>query len=128
MFHNVLNSVNLKKIVNTLHNNGKSFKTHTRINVRVRQTVIVAVLVLVELRKYKVPNFHKSVTFTADTAARLTAAIFFAAVKIYFRTRAARTCTVFPEVVLFTKLNDVSRVNANFIYPNISCLVIFFIH
>ena len=36
MFHNVLNSVNLKKIVNTLHNNGKSFKTHTRINVRVR--------------------------------------------------------------------------------------------
>ena len=84
--------------------------------------------VLVELRKYKVPNFHKSVTFTADTAARLTAAVFFAAVKIYFRTRTARTCTVFPEVVLFTKLNDVSRVNANFIYPNISCLVIFFIH
>ena len=128
MFHNVLNSVNFKKIVNTLHNNSQSFKTHTGINVRVRQTVIVTVLVLVKLRKYKVPNFHKSVTFTANTAVRLTAAVFFAAVKIYFGTRAARTCTVFPEVVLFAKLNNVSRINANFIYPNISCLVIFFIH
>ena len=33
MLHNVLNGVNLKEIVNALHNAGKAFKTHTRINI-----------------------------------------------------------------------------------------------
>ena len=70
MLNNILNSVNLKQVSNALHNNSKSFKTHTCINVRVCKRVIVARFVLVKLCKYKVPYFHESVTVAAYTAIR----------------------------------------------------------
>src|SRR5699024_1840662 len=86
VFHNVLNSVNLKQVVYILHNNRKSLKTHSRIDIRICKAVIISVLVLIELSEYKVPYFHKSITVTADSACRRTAAVLFTAVIIYFRT------------------------------------------
>ena len=33
MLHYILNGVNLKEVINALHNAGKAFKTHARVNI-----------------------------------------------------------------------------------------------
>ena len=89
--HCILNGINLENIINALHNACKSFKSHTRINIRVCKRRIIIVAVVVELSKYIVPKLSKSVTLTAGAAIGRAAAVLFASVKIYFRTRSAGT-------------------------------------
>ena len=49
MLHYVSDRVNLKKIVNVLHYAGKTFKTHSGIDILLFQLGIVAVAVIVKL-------------------------------------------------------------------------------
>ena len=58
---NFTHGVNLEEIVNSLHNAGKTLKTHTGVYVFLRELSIVSRAVVVELRKDVVPDFHKSV-------------------------------------------------------------------
>ena len=124
MLYNVLNRVNLKQVVHALHNNCKSFKSHTGVNVRVRERIVISVIVLVKLRKHKVPNLHISVAVAAYAAGRLAAAVFFAAVIVNLRAGATRSCAVLPEVVVLAELHNSACINTNLVYPNISRLVI----
>ena len=128
MLDNVLNSVHLEQIIHSLHNNCQSFKAHTRINIRICKRVVVTCLVFIKLRKYKVPDLHKSVTVTAYTAGRLTASVFFTSVIVYFRAWSARACAMLPEIILFAKLYDMCRVNSYLVYPDSLCLVVLLIH
>lgn len=89
MFHNVLNCVNEEKVINTLHNTGKSFKAHTCINVRMFKRSVVTFAVTLKLSKYKVPNLNKTVTFTAYMTVGSAAALFVATVKVDFGARTA---------------------------------------
>ena len=83
-FHDILNSVNLKKIANSLHNASKSFKAHSCINIGVLHRSIVSVSVRIVLRENEVPEFNISVTIATNSTVRLAATIFLASVKIYF--------------------------------------------
>ena len=82
MLHYVLNSINLKKIVNTLRNTGKSFKAHACVNVAAFKLCVVARAVIFKLGENKGPDFNKAVTVTARGAVRLAAAVLLAAVII----------------------------------------------
>ena len=79
------------------------------------KAVVYAVLILVELSEYKVPELDISVTVTANGTIRLAAAVFIAPVIINLRARAARTCSYFPEIIsFFEKNNSVGR-NTDFL-------------
>ena len=84
-------SVNLKEIVNSLHNAGKTLKTHTGIYVFLSKLGVIAVTVVVELRENVVPDFHKSIAIASGLALGRTAAVLNSAVKINLRARTART-------------------------------------
>ena len=127
-FHNVLNGINLEKVINSLHNAGKALKPHSRINIRVVKRSIIAVSVVIKLSEYVIPKLGITVAVASGTAVRRTAAIFFSAVKIYFRTRTARTGAMLPEVILLAQTDNVGRVNAYFFCPDIESLVVVFIN
>ena len=127
MLHNIADSVNLKEVVNALHDASESFKTHTGINIAAFKASIVSVSVVFKLGENKVPEFGISVAVTAGAAIRRAAAVFFTAVKVDFRTRAAGACTVFPEVIFFSESYNPFGRNTDFFCPNVKSLVIILI-
>ena len=82
MFHNILNCVNEEKVVNTLHNTGKSFKSHTCINVLLGKFGVTTLSISLKLGKYVVPYFHVTVTVTSYCTARFSATILLSTVII----------------------------------------------
>ena len=81
--------------------------------------------VILKLSKYVVPYFHITIAVTTYCTAWFTTAVFFSTVIINLGTRTARTSTVFPEVIFFTKLENAFWSDSNLISPNGKCLVIF---
>ena len=86
-----LNGVDIEDGIYILYDNGQTLKSHTGINVLLDQVGVVALAVVVELAEYVVPYFHVTVTVTAYSTARLTAAILLASVVVDLRTWTART-------------------------------------
>ncbi len=127
-FHDVPNGIYFKQVAYPLHDTGQPFQTHTGVNVRVFQRRVIAFAVPFKLRKYVVPDFHVTVTFTAHLAIRSAAAVFRTAVKVDFRAGAARTFTMFPEVIGFAQTHNVVHGNANFFIPDLYCFIVFFIN
>ena len=103
LFHNILNSINLKKIINALHHAGKTLKSHTGVNIFLCKFCIVTVSVIIKLAENIVPDFSITVALTAGFAVRTAAAILFAAVKINLTARTAGTLSMLPEIVFLTK-------------------------
>ena len=91
MFHNILDCIDKEKVVNALHYAGKTFKSHTCINVGVVKRSVVAVAVVFKLRENKVPNFNKSVALAAYAAVGTAAALVLASVEVNFGAGAAWT-------------------------------------
>ena len=118
----------IKNRVYTLHNSCNSFKTHTSINVRVVKIRIRTVFFLTELSKYKVPDFHISVTVTTYCTTRLTTTIFFALIIVDFRTWTTWTYTMFPEVIFLTHSENSFWSKTNFFVPNIERFIIILIY
>ena len=128
LLHSILNRINFKDIINTLHNASKSFETHTGIDILLCKFGIIAVTVIVELAEYIVPELGESVALATWSTIRRTATVFFTTVKINFRARSARTRAVFPEVIRFTETNNVRRVYAVLLCPNFKSFVIVFVN
>ena len=127
-FHDVLNGVNLEKVINALHYACKSFKAHTGIDVRVFHAFIVAFAVGIELGENKVPDFDETVAITSNGAVGASAAMFNAAVKINFGAGSAGTGTDFPEVILFSETENAVFGKADYVVPNIISLVVVLIN
>jgi len=66
------------------------------------QRSVVAFFISVELSEYVVPEFQISVAVTTRLTIRLSAAIFFTAVKVDFGAGTAGAGTDFPEVIFLT--------------------------
>ena len=81
MLHDVLNGVYLEDIVDALHCTGKSFKSHTRINILALHFSIVSVSVAVELAENKIPYLNYTVDLTC-LLKTLKRAIFLASVEV----------------------------------------------
>ena len=79
---NVAYSVYVEDRVNSLHYAGHSFKTHSRVYVRMLERRISAVLFFRELGEYVVPEFQISVAVAPRLAGFLSAAVFGASVKV----------------------------------------------
>ena len=127
VLHDVLHGIHFKQVVHILRNARKTLQAHACVNVGVIQTGVVVVAVIVKLGENQVPKLNVAVTFTADFAVGLTAAVFFAAVIVNFRAGAARTCAVLPEVVRLAETHHMVGLNADFLGPNIVRLVVLFI-
>ena len=91
MLHNIADGINLKKVVNALHDTRKSFKTHARVDIAGFKTAVIAVAVVIKLRENKVPELRIAVAVTTRAAGRRAAAVFFASVEVNLRARTART-------------------------------------
>ena len=87
---------------------------------------VVAVAVAVELAEYQIPYLNITVAVAANVAVRLAAALFRTTVEVDLRTRAARTGTVFPEVVLSAQTNHVVFCHTDLLRPHVIGLVIVF--
>ena len=125
--HYILHGIHFKQVIHTLQYTSKALKTHTRIYVLLNKIRIIAVSVIIELAENNIPKLRISVAITAGGAGRFTAAVFFTAVKIDLTARAARSLTMFPEIIFLTEPNDMGRINAYFIGPDIKRLIIVFI-
>ena len=88
------------------------------IDILLFQFSIMALPIIVELGKYDVPDFHIPVAVAAHCAARLSAAVFGAAVIINFGTGTAGTGTVLPEVILFAKFENTLGGNSDLLIPD----------
>ena len=123
-FHNVLHGINLKEIVNTLHNTSKPFQAHTGIDIGVVKRCIVAVTVGIKLGKHEIPKLGVTVTIAANAAGFFAATVLFAAVKINFGTGSAGAGAVLPEVILFTEPYNALSGNADLLGPNLKSFII----
>ena len=83
---------------------------------------------IVELGKNVVPYFHIAVAVAPRLAVGAAAAVFFAAVKVYFAARSAGTCAVLPKVILFAEPYNMAFGHAYFIAPNSVGFVILLIN
>ena len=122
------NRIHIKNGIHILYDRCQTFQSHTCINIFTCQCFIMAFAVTLKLGKYIVPYFHIAVAVTANCTARFPAAVFFTAVIVNFRTWAARTCAVFPEIVLFTEFEYTISRNTDFFIPNIERLIVIHIH
>gem|GEM_PF-6938755 len=111
--------INLEDIVNTLHNGGQTFETHTGVDIRVCQRIVVAFLVLVKLGKYQVPELNITVTLTAWSAVWAAAAVFFPSVIVKLGAGAAWSQSMFPEIVFFSETHNPLFRHADFVMPDI---------
>ena len=127
---NCAHRVNVEYGIHILHNNGKTLKTHTGIDVLICKLGIAALAVAVELGKYVVPYFHETVAVTSYLAIRLSAAVLQSAVIVNLGTGAAGTCAMLPEVITLSgngitvETRDLLGGNADFLRPDVKCLVI----
>ena len=124
MLHDVLHSVHFKEVVHALHNARQPLEAHAGVDVAAFEPGVIAIAVAFKLGEHQVPEFRVAVAVAARAAGRRAAAVFFAAVKIDFRARTARTCAVLPEVVLLAQPDDVRRIHADFFRPDVKRLVV----
>ncbi len=82
--------------------------------------------VIVKLGKDDVPYFHETVAFAAHYILGAVA-VFFAAIVIDLRARAAGTGAVLPEIILFAELIDTLCRNMHVVEPDIVCFLILYI-
>ena len=128
MVQNSGNGIDLKQVVDILHDNGQTLQTHAGINVGSGQQLIVALAVSIVLAEHKVPDLHEAVAVTADTAGGLAAAVLQAAVKVNLRARAAGAGAMLPEVILLAQTDHVILGDADLLRPDVVSLVILLIH
>lgn len=126
MSHNILYGIDLKEVIDILHNASEAFEAHPGIDIRVSHRGIMAVAIGIELTKDEIPDLHKPVAIAADMAIRLTAALIGAAIEIDFRARAAGAGADFPEVVIPAEAGHVGGIDADLIDPDIPSLVVAF--
>ena len=122
------NGVYLKEVVHALHNAGKSFKTHARVDILLIKLGIIAVAVVVELGEYVVPYLHKSVTVTAGLTIGRSASVLQSAVEVNLRAGAAGTGAMLPEIIRLAKLNNVRLGDAYYVAPDSVCLVVMLVN
>ena len=116
--------IDVKQRVYALADDRETLKAHAGVDILLRKLGVVAVAIVIELRKNVVPDLDISVAVAADSAVGLTAAVFRAAVIVYLRAGAAGTCAVFPEVILLAEAEYFLCRNADLVMPDVPCLVI----
>ena len=89
MLHNILHRVDLKKIVHTLQDTGKSLEAEAGVYIGLCEPLVVALAVRIKLLEDDVPELDIAVAVTAHTAGLFAAAVLLAAVKIDLRAGAA---------------------------------------
>ena len=125
--HDVLDRVDLKEVVDALHDAGQTFEAHTGIDVLVLERRVIVVAVVVELGEDEVPDFHVAVAVATDLAGGFAAAVLFSAVIVDLGTGAAGTGAVLPEVVFLAEADHVVFRDADVLRPDVPCLVIVFV-
>ena len=113
----------IEKGCHILADNSQSLESHTCIDVLLDQIGVISVSVIVELGEYDIPYFHETVSLATHNVLRA-CTILLSAVIVDLRARAARTCAMLPEVVLFAEAEDFLRWNTNFLIPDVECFII----
>ena len=124
----IAHGVYLKHIVYALHYASEALKAHTRVYILCGKLCIVAVAVIIELGENVIPDLHISVAIAAGAAVGAAAAVFFAAVEVYFGAGAAGAGAMLPEVVGFAETDDVFFLYADLIFPDVICFVVFLVN
>ena len=122
--HNVLDGIDLKEVIDALHDAGKALQTHAGINILVLQRGVAALTVGIELGKYKVPELDIAVAIAADMTVGTPAALFGSAVKIDLGAGPAGTGADLPEVILLAQPNHMIGGNAAALGPDLICLIV----
>ena len=113
----------VEKGCNILADNSQSLKSHTSIDVLLDQIGVISVSVIVELGEYNIPYFHETVSFAAHNVLR-TCSILLSAVIVDLRTRTARTCAMFPEVVFLAETIDPLFRDTDLLIPDPEGLIV----
>ena len=124
IIQNMTDRVHFKKIVDTLHNGGQTFKSHARVDVRMVQGCVIVIFVPVKLGKDQVPEFFITVAIASRRAVGFTASVFFPAIIENFGAGAAGAGAVFPEIVFFSQTGNVIFRYAHHIMPQVVGFII----
>ena len=123
-----LQCVHIENGIHILYNHSQTLQSHTSIDILLFQLGVMVVSIILELGKYVVPYLHVPITVTAYGTSRFATAIFFSAVIINLRTRAAGSCAMLPEVILLAEPENPVCRNANLLIPDIERLIIVLIN
>ena len=119
-----LHRIHVENGIHFLYNDCQTLQTHSGIDIFLFQQLVMTLSVILKLGKYVVPYFHVTVAVAANRTARLAAAVFFTTVIVNLRTRSARSCTMLPEIVLFSKTENTVLCDADLIVPDIPRLIV----
>ena len=115
-------------VVYTLHDGSDALKTHTGIDVLLGQRNERAVFLCVILREDAIPILEEPIAIAAWSTIRATATHFGTLVEVQLGARTARAGGAStPEVIVFTELRDVARIDAE-ILPDLDRLIVIFEH
>ena len=129
-----LHSIDIKYGIHILNDYREPFQSHTRIDILLRQLLIMPLAVTIKLCEHIVPHFYKTVTVAAHFAVRLSAAVLFTSVIIDLRTWSAWPCSMFPEIITLPCLRipiktcDLLIWDTDLIYPDIIGFLIFTVY
>ena len=132
LFHRPYNGLEKIRVVvalDSLNHRCQALKPHTRINIRFRQGIEVAVFISIELREYMVPDLKMAIAFTEHAAFLPAAANLRSLVKNYFR--AGTTWTGFthhPEVTVHPHADNPFGRNAHFLIPDLKGLIVILVN
>ena len=119
--------IHIKDRIHILYNRSQTLQSHSCINVLLFQFTVMSVAVIVKLGEYVVPDLHITVALASHGTVRTSASVFLASVIINLRTRSARSGTMLPEVVLFSKTEDPLCRDSHLLIPDLERFLIFFI-
>ena len=123
-----LDCINVEDGINALQYAGKSFKSHSCIDVRMSQSRIRAVFLAVKLSEYVIPELEVSVAVTARLAVRLATAPLRASVEVDLGARSAWSESDLPEVIILAKTYYSLFRHSDDVSPDLESFIVIFIN
>ena len=116
-------SINVEDGSHVLNGNRQTLKTHAGINVLLNKIRVIAVSIIVELRKYDIPDLHEAVALAAHDILR-SVSVLLSAVIVNLRAGTAGAGAMLPEIVRLAELVNMIGRNVHIIQPDIVSLFI----
>ena len=124
----IAQNVRVVVVIHALHNGSDALKTHSSIDVLLGQRHERAIFLCIILCEDAIPILEEAIAIATRSAIRAPATYFRTLVEVQLGARTTRTGRASsPEIIVFTELRDVARIDAE-VLPNLDRLIVIFEH
>ena len=124
----IAQNVRVVVVIHALHNGSDALKTHSSIDVLLGQRHERAIFLCIILCEDAIPILEEAIAIATRSAIRAPATYFRTLVEVQLGARTTRTGRASsPEIIVFTELRDVARIDAE-VLPDLDRLIVIFEH